>query len=102
MVGEPSKGTPEETMMHTFDTAAPITAVLDIPAGRIRFTAADITETTVEVRPADPSKGRDVTAAERLTVAYDDGVLRIEAPAAENPVLGHSGSVEVTVRVPAG
>jgi hypothetical protein len=88
--------------METFNTTAPITAVLDIPAGRIRFTAAEQTTTTVEVRPSDPSKGRDVKSAEQTTVVYADGVLRIEAPAARNQIFGSSGYVDVTVRLPAG
>lgn len=88
--------------MQTFDTTAPVTAVLDLPAGRVRFIAADRADTTVEVLPADASKGRDVKAAEQVTVAYADGVLRIGTAPAKNRVLGTSGSVEVTVRVPAG
>ncbi|MDH6218509.1 DUF4097 family beta strand repeat-containing protein [Streptomyces pseudovenezuelae] len=88
--------------MQKFDTTAPISAVLDIPAGLIRFIAADRADTTVEVLPADPSKSRDVKAAEQITVAYDDGVLRIEAAPAKNRVLGSSGSAEVTVQLPAG
>lgn len=87
--------------MQKFDTTAAISAVLDIPAGRIRFIAADRADTTVEVLPADASKGRDVRAAERITVEYDDGVLRIAAAAPKNRVLGNSGSVEVTVQLPA-
>jgi hypothetical protein len=92
----------KESTMQTFDTAAPVSAVLDIPAGRIQFIAADRSDTTVEVRPADASKSRDVKAAERIEVAYGDGVLRIEAPEAKNQILGNSGSVEVTVQLPAG
>lgn len=88
--------------MHTFQTAAPITVVLDIPAGRIRFTAGEYTETAVEVLPADASKGRDVKAAEQTIVAYAEGVLKVEAPEAKNQIFGSSGFVEVTVRVPAG
>ncbi|WP_371749020.1 DUF4097 family beta strand repeat-containing protein [Streptomyces sp. NBC_00280] len=88
--------------MQKFDTPAPVLAVLDIPAGRIRFIAADRADTTVEVLPVDASSSRDVKAAERITVAYDDGVLRIEAAPAKNRVLGQSGSVEVTVQLPAG
>ncbi|MBV6696899.1 DUF4097 family beta strand repeat-containing protein [Kitasatospora aureofaciens] len=88
--------------MQKFDTPAPVSAVLDIPAGRIRFIAADRADTTVEVLPADASKARDVKAAERITVVYGDGVLRIGAPAANNRILGNSGSVEVTVQLPAG
>ncbi|MCX5016632.1 DUF4097 domain-containing protein [Streptomyces sp. NBC_00555] len=88
--------------MQKFATPAPIAAVLDIPAGLIRFIAADRADTTVEVRPANASKSRDVKAAEQTTVEYVDGVLRIAAAPAKNRVLGHSGSVEVTVQLPAG
>ncbi|WP_331730551.1 DUF4097 domain-containing protein (plasmid) [Streptomyces sp. NBC_00868] len=88
--------------MLKFDTAVPVAAVLDIPAGLIRFIAADRADTTVEVLPADASKGRDVKAAEQIEVGYADGVLRIAAPAAKNRILGNSGSVEVTVQLPAG
>ncbi|MFB7468934.1 DUF4097 family beta strand repeat-containing protein [Streptomyces sp. NPDC056224] len=88
--------------MQKFDTPAPVSAVVDIPAGRIRFIAADRADTTVEVLPADASKGRDVKAAERIEVGYAGGVLRIGAAAAAHRILGSSGSVEVTVRLPAG
>jgi hypothetical protein len=87
--------------MQKFDTPAPISAVLDIPAGRIQFIAADRADTTVEVLPANASKGRDVKAAEQTTVEYGDGVLRIET-SAKNQYLGPSGSIEVTVQLPAG
>jgi DUF4097 and DUF4098 domain-containing protein YvlB len=91
---------PERTMQK-FDTPAPISAVLDIPAGHVRFVAADRADTTVEVLPADASKGRDVKAAEQATVEYADGVLRIEA-SSKNQLLGPSGSLAVTVQLPAG
>ncbi|WP_328955910.1 DUF4097 family beta strand repeat-containing protein [Kitasatospora purpeofusca] len=88
--------------MQKFATTAPIATVLDIPAGRVRLVAADRTDATVEVRPADAAKSRDIKAAEQITVEYVDGVLRIAAAPAENRVLGNSGSVEVTVQLPAG
>jgi Putative adhesin len=88
--------------MPKFHTPAPISAVLDIPAGRVRFVAADRTDTTVEVRPANAAKRRDVKVAEQITVDYRDGVLRIDAPAARNQYLGPSGSVDVTVQLPTG
>ena len=89
--------------MQKFDTPAAISAVLDIPAGRIRLIAADRADTTVEVLPADASNSRDVKAAEQTEVAYgDDGVLRIGASPAKNRILGQSGSVEVTVQLPVG
>ena len=87
--------------MQTFATPAPVTAVLTVPAGRIRLVAADRADATVEIRPADPAKGRDVKLAARVTAAYSDGVLRVTAPAA-NRVLGSTGAVEVTVQLPAG
>ena len=87
--------------MPTFNTPEPISAVLDIPAGRIQLTAADRAETVVEILPADASKSRDVKAAEEAQVAYGDGVLRIEV-SAKNQYFGPSGAVAVSVQLPAG
>jgi DUF4097 and DUF4098 domain-containing protein YvlB len=87
--------------MQTFATPDPIAAVLDIPAGRVRFIAADRADTAVEVLPADASKSRDVKVAEQTTVEFTDGVLRISAEA-KNQILGASGSLDVTVQLPAG
>ncbi|MEV6150896.1 DUF4097 family beta strand repeat-containing protein [Nonomuraea sp. NPDC052129] len=87
--------------MQKFDTLAPITAVLDIPAGRVQFIAADRADTTVEVLPANASKGRDVKAAEQTTVEYTDGVLRIET-AQKNQYLGPTGAIEVKIQLPTG
>jgi len=88
--------------MRKFDTPTPIAAVLDIAAGRIQFVAADRADTTVEVLPANPAKSRDTQTAEQTAVAYADGVLRITAPAPGNQLFGPSGSLEVTVQLPAG
>jgi Putative adhesin len=100
LVSETTK-TPEDTMQK-FDTPAPISVVLDIPAGRVQFIATDRADTAVEVLPADPAKSRDTKAAERTTVTYADGVLRITASTSGNQILGSTGSVEVTVQLPAG
>ncbi|MFF0556423.1 DUF4097 family beta strand repeat-containing protein [Streptomyces sp. NPDC004266] len=88
--------------MQKFDTTAPIAAVLAVPAGRIRLIAADRTDATVEVLPADPSKSRDVKTAERTEVTYADGTLRIEVPRSKNGLPGATGSIEVTLQLPAG
>ncbi|MFJ9815536.1 DUF4097 family beta strand repeat-containing protein [Streptomyces sp. NPDC101151] len=88
--------------MQKFETPDPIAAVLEIPAGRISLVAADRAETTVQVRPADAAKGRDVKAAEQIAVEYGDGVLRVVTPEAKNRVLSNLGSVEVTVHLPTG
>ncbi|WFF02583.1 DUF4097 family beta strand repeat-containing protein [Micromonospora sp. WMMD964] len=87
--------------MKTFDTPTPISAVLDIPAGRVQVIAADRSDTTVEVLPTDPAKNRDSRAAEQTTVTYADGVLRVTAATPSNALLGPSGSLQVTVRLPA-
>lgn len=88
--------------MQKFETPTPISTVLDIPAGRIQLIAADRVDTTVEVLPADPTKNRDVKAAERVTVDFSDGVLRVETPEPQSQLFGNSGSVEVTIQLPAG
>ncbi|MYW69110.1 DUF4097 family beta strand repeat protein [Streptomyces sp. SID8379] len=88
--------------MQTFTTPAPIATVLTVPAARIQVIAADRADTTVEIGPANASKSRDVKAAEETTAVYADGVLRIAAPEAKNQAFGSSGSIEVTVRLPAG
>lgn len=86
--------------MHTFATPAPITTVLEIPAGRVRFVAADRADTTIEVLPADASRSRDVKAAQQTTVDYADGVLRIHADA-KDQYIGPTGSLQVIVHLPA-
>ncbi len=88
--------------MYTFTTPTGITTVLDIAAGRIQVIAADRTDTTVEVRPANPAKHRDQKAAEQTTVELTDGVLRIRTTAPQNQYFGPSGSLEVTVQLPTG
>ncbi len=87
--------------MPNFTTPAPITAVLDLPAGRVHLTAGDRADTNVEVRPADPAKNRDIKAAEQTTVTYADGVLTVRAPQGKNH-LGPTGAIEVVVGLPAG
>ncbi|MGX1369241.1 hypothetical protein RKD19_004600 [Streptomyces canus] len=88
--------------MQKFDTPAPLTTVIDLPAAHIQVIAADRADTTVDIRPADPAKNRDTKAAEQIQVHYQDGVLRITAPPATSRHLGPSGAAEVTVQLPAG
>ncbi|MEW2418701.1 DUF4097 family beta strand repeat-containing protein [Streptomyces sp. NPDC046866] len=88
--------------MQKFATPAPVAVVLDVPAGRIQLIAADRGDTTVEVRPANPSKNRDVQTAQQTTVTHADGVLEIRTPEPRNQLFGAAGSVEVTVQLPVG
>ena len=66
--------------MQKFDTPAPISAVLDIPAGRVRFIAADRADTTVEVRPANAAEG-----PRREGGRADHGRLRATASCGSRP-----------------
>jgi len=86
--------------MTTFTTPAPISVVLDIPAGRVRLIAGERAETSVEVLPVQASKKRDVKAVEQTSVEFGDGVLRVTT-AETNRYLG-TGAVDVTIHLPAG
>ncbi|MFG2330016.1 DUF4097 family beta strand repeat-containing protein [Streptomyces sp. NPDC048604] len=88
--------------MQQFATSAPVSLVLDIAAGQVRLIAADRTDTTVEVRPENAGKSKDVKAAEQTEVTYADGIVRITTPEAGNQMLGAAGAIEVTVQLPAG
>ncbi|MFJ4689367.1 DUF4097 family beta strand repeat-containing protein [Streptomyces sp. NPDC088789] len=90
------------TATQKFDTPAPVSVVLDVPAGHVRLIAADRPDTTVEILPANPSRSRDVRTAERTGVTYDDGTLRIVTAPAKSRMPGITGALEVTVQVPAG
>ena len=87
--------------MHKFQTPSPVTVVLDIPAGQVRLVASERTDTTVEVLPSEASKRRDAKAAQQTTVEFGEGVLRI-ATADPSKILGSSGSLDVTIALPAG
>ncbi|WP_051326159.1 hypothetical protein [Glycomyces tenuis] len=85
--------------MPAFDTPAPISAVVDIVLGDVRFIASDRADTVVEVHPLDPSRRLDVEAAERLGVEFADGRLTVAPRAAS---AGKHGSVRVLVELPTG
>ncbi|MGW4646613.1 DUF4097 family beta strand repeat-containing protein [Kitasatospora sp. NPDC004289] len=75
---------------------------MTIASGRLRIVAADRTDSTVRILPADPGSSRDVKAAEQTVVEQRDGALRIHTPESANRAFGPSGSVEVTVELPTG
>ena len=52
--------------------------------------------------PPTPPRAATSRTAEQTTVAYADGVLRITTPTPDNKLFGPSGSLEVTVQLPAG
>ena len=76
--------------MPTFDTPEPIAVTLDVGVGDIQVVASDRTDTVVDVRPSDPAKKSDVTAAEQTRVEYASGRLSV------------SGAEGVAVVLPCG
>jgi DUF4097 and DUF4098 domain-containing protein YvlB len=88
--------------MPSFDTPAPISASVDLVAGEVRMTAGPRSDTVVQVRPADESDERDVRAAAQTRVEYASGRLVVRGPRQPGfGVFGRTGSVEVTIDLPA-
>ena len=54
--------------MASFDTPEPISLSVELGAGDVRIAAEDRRDTVVEVRPSDPFKKSDVTAAEQTQI----------------------------------
>ncbi|MBL0778669.1 MULTISPECIES: DUF4097 family beta strand repeat-containing protein [Streptomyces] len=94
----PSSATSLDT---SFETPEPISATVHVEAGAIRLVATDRTDTTVEVRPRDAGKDQDVRAAEQTDVSCMNGLLTVRTPK-QRALFGRTGSVDVTVELPAG
>ena len=94
----------KRSAMQTFDTPEPISVTLEIGVGDIRITADDRTDTIVEIRPSNPSKKGDVTAAEQTRVEFSGGRLLIKAPRGWRHLSPWGGgeSIDVRVDLPAG
>jgi DUF4097 and DUF4098 domain-containing protein YvlB len=88
--------------MPTFDTPDPISAHIDVPVGDVRLTAGERTDTVVSVEPADPANAEDRQVAEQTRVHYANGHLVVKGPKLRSWRLRRSGSVVVTVELPAG
>ncbi|MEV4488521.1 DUF4097 family beta strand repeat-containing protein [Micromonospora coxensis] len=89
--------------MPSFDTPGPISASVELVAGDVRITAGPRTDTVVQVRPADEADDRDVRAAAQTTVEYASGRLVVHGPRQPHfGIFGRTGSVEVTIDLPAG
>jgi DUF4097 and DUF4098 domain-containing protein YvlB len=90
--------------MPTFETRQPISVSVELGVGGVSIAAADRTDTVVVVRPSDPDEPGDVLAAERTTVEYDDGELRIRAPKGrkQHGIRGGGEAVDIRIDVPAG
>ncbi|KPC83502.1 MULTISPECIES: DUF4097 family beta strand repeat-containing protein [Streptomyces] len=86
--------------MPSFDTPETISATVHVEAGSIQFTAGDRLDTVVGVRPRDPKKDLDVRTADQTEVTYASGVLNVRTP--KSGLFGRTGTVDVTVELPAG
>lgn len=86
-----------DIVQHTFTAEGPISLSVEQRSGALVVTAADTTAITVELRPAGHD-GDDL--AQRTTVDFRPGALRIEVPRSFS-VLGRSAAVDIVVTVPA-
>ncbi|MFC8062848.1 DUF4097 domain-containing protein [Streptomyces sp. NPDC057293] len=86
--------------MPSFDTPEPISVTAHVEAGSIQFTAGDRTDTVVEVRPRNAKKDIDARTAEQTEVTCAGGALTVRTP--KSGLFGRSGTVDVTVELPAG
>jgi len=90
--------------MPTYATPEPITVDLELVVGDLRITATDRSDTVVEVRPSDPAKPGDVTAAEQTRVEFSDGRLLVKAPKnwRRYTPWGEGDSIDVEIALPTG
>jgi hypothetical protein len=89
--------------MQTFDTPEPISVTLEVGVGDVRVAASDRADTVVEVRPSDPNKKGDVTAAEQTRVEYAGGRLLIKVPKGWRQWTSRGGeSIDVEIELPTG
>jgi DUF4097 and DUF4098 domain-containing protein YvlB len=90
--------------MSHFETPQPISVVLELRVADVRVAAGDRVDTIVQVRPSDPSRPDDVTAAEHTRVEYDDGRLLVKGPRRlrEWSPFSDGGSIDVHIELPAG
>ncbi|HWA60269.1 MAG TPA: hypothetical protein VG939_02795, partial [Caulobacteraceae bacterium] len=90
----------KEPTMHTFQTPGPARLRVEIPKGRVHVTAADIAETTIELkaRPGDAAGQAMVDEAE-IAQHGDEIVVIVKKRLG---LFGWGPGVEATVRAPVG
>jgi DUF4097 and DUF4098 domain-containing protein YvlB len=89
--------------MPHFETPQPISVVFELRVADVHVAATDRADTVVEVRPSDPSRPDDVTAAEHTRVEYADGRLLVKGPRRlrEWSPFSDGGAIDVNVELPA-
>ncbi len=86
--------------MPKFDTPDPISVTIDRVVGDVRIVASERTDTSVDVRPSDPTKTLDVRGAENTQVEFSAGRLLVRGPKQRS--FGRTESIDVTIQLPAG
>jgi DUF4097 and DUF4098 domain-containing protein YvlB len=85
--------------MPTFETPQPVALRISIGAGEVSITAADRTQSTVEVSAdSDDEVGRDLVA--QTKVEHRDGEISVTAPRQFHVFFGRKPELTVTVVVP--
>ncbi|MFJ4717084.1 DUF4097 family beta strand repeat-containing protein [Streptomyces sp. NPDC088785] len=88
--------------MPSFDSPKPISVTATLDAGSLLFLAGDRVDTVVDVRPRNVKREVDVRAAEQTEVSFSGGRLTLRTPKGNFFGLGRTGTVDVTVELPAG
>ncbi len=89
--------------MTTFQTPNPISVELEVGVGDVRIEASERTDTTVEVRPTDPTRQADVAAAEQTRVDLGNGQLTVRGPSGWRQWRPQrAGSIDVGIHLPSG
>jgi hypothetical protein len=88
--------------MPTFATPDPITVTVELNVGDIRILASDRADTVVVVRPSNPDKKSDVTAAQQTRVEFANGALLVKAPKGWRQYTPRGGgdSIDVEIELP--
>jgi DUF4097 and DUF4098 domain-containing protein YvlB len=89
--------------MPSYDTPQPISVQLSLGfvLANVRVTASERTETTIDIRPTNPSSKADVRIAEQTRPEYADGRLVVRAPRL-GTLFSRTGSIDVTIALPSG
>lgn len=90
--------------MTTFDTSGPVELTVDLGIrSDIWITAVDRAEATVQIRPRNPERTQDVTAAGQIAVDLTDNRLRVGfAHLRIRNWFTDGGAVDVSIEVPTG
>ena len=90
--------------MSVFETPDPISATLDLAVAGVRIVASDRSDTVVEVRPSNRSRGADLKAVDQTRVEYANGRLsvRMAKEWTRYTPFGGTASVDITIELPTG